>query len=372
MAIITLAAPLSGLRGTLGGVVYSANGTTPYARAWSRPTTPLTLSQSAQQMLWSQLPSLWRDLSSAQRAAWDTFAALPAQALTNSLGATYYASGANWFTRCNARLLAMDTSTITAVPTQARPSAPTISWAQVTPTGTRTNLCSGGTPSASSSNPSYPSTNAFDGATSYSSRWQTADTNPTGWIAYLFSGAVTIQAVGLYVASGFATRYPYTFTFDVYTGGAWVPLYTNTTLAPTSDAWNYYFFPNATASTLYRMDITANTGSGNAVYLSELEMYAATEDSSVLTYSAGSFASSPDYHAVVTAAMTPSTGLVVPPQKQLVIAADQSPGDQHIPLQPGLDSVFGSPLTDRAWFLSLYRQTTEGLRSAPGVYRLES
>ena len=372
MAIITLAAPLSGLRGTLGGVVYSANGTTPYARAWSRPATPLTLPQAGQQMLFSQLQSLWRDLSSVQQAAWDTFAALPAQALTNSLGATYYASGANWFCRCNGRLLAMGRSTIAAVPTQARPAAPTIAWAQVTPTGTMTNLCSGGSAGASTSNPSYPANNAFDGTTSYASRWQTADTNPTGWIAYTLPAAKTVKAFGLYLASGFATRYPYTWTFDVFTGGAWSTLYTNTTLAPVADEWNFYYFDNSASSTNYRLDITANTGSGNAVYLSELELYEAVEDASVITYASGEFSASPDYDALVTAAMSPSTGLIVPPQKQIVIAADQSPGDQCIPLQSGLDSVFGAPLEDRAWFLSLYRQTSEGLRSAPDTIRVES
>ena len=42
MAIIKVGAPLAGIRGTLGGITYSENGSGTYAKQWSRPSNPGT------------------------------------------------------------------------------------------------------------------------------------------------------------------------------------------------------------------------------------------------------------------------------------------------------------------------------------------
>lgn len=126
MAILKLGATIVGIRGTIGGLVFSANQAGPYARIWQMPSNPRTELQTQSRSFLSQQASGWRALTSSQRADWDTFAALPAQALTNPLGETYYISGFGWYVKTNARLLQMDRTPNTTYPTSTRPSAPTV------------------------------------------------------------------------------------------------------------------------------------------------------------------------------------------------------------------------------------------------------
>ncbi len=86
-------------RGTVGGMTLSANAAGPYAKPWSRSPNPRTLPQSVVRSFLGQLAISWRGLSAANRTAWNTFAALPAQDLIDSLGNTYSASGFNWYIR---------------------------------------------------------------------------------------------------------------------------------------------------------------------------------------------------------------------------------------------------------------------------------
>lgn len=126
MAIIKFGPTVVGVRGTIGGIVFSANKSTPYAKGWSKGSNPRTPLQTAQRSRLSSLPNSWRALSASEQADWDTFAALSAQDLINSLGVTYSISGFGWYVKINARLLAMGRAIRTPVPTQARPAAPTI------------------------------------------------------------------------------------------------------------------------------------------------------------------------------------------------------------------------------------------------------
>ncbi len=131
MAIIKVQAPVAGIRGTVGGITYSANKSGPYAKAWSRGSNPRTDFQTAQRRSLSTIPALWKALSGVQQTAWDTFAALPAQDRLNPLGETFSASGYNWFTICNTRLINMGRSTIAATPVIARPASPTVTSLQL-------------------------------------------------------------------------------------------------------------------------------------------------------------------------------------------------------------------------------------------------
>lgn len=126
MAIIKLGPMVVGIRGTVGGITFSANLSGPNARAWSRGANPQSALQTDQRARLASLPAAWRSLSSAERAAWDTFAALPAQDLINSLGETYSISGFLWYTKINIRLLVAGRAIRVLVPTQSRPSAPSI------------------------------------------------------------------------------------------------------------------------------------------------------------------------------------------------------------------------------------------------------
>lgn len=126
MAIIKLGPMVVGIRGDVGGLIFSANKAGPYAKIWARPANPRTLFQTTERGILGAMPELWRALSPALQAAWDTFAALAAQELFNSLGESYFISGFGWFTKTNIRLVAAGRATRTAVPIIARPAAPTL------------------------------------------------------------------------------------------------------------------------------------------------------------------------------------------------------------------------------------------------------
>lgn len=131
MAKIKLGVTVVGIRGTLGGSTFSANKSGPYVRAWSKGSNPRTPLQTDQRTALSTIPELWNALTPPVQAGWDTFALLPAQDRTDSLGQVFSASGYNWFTICNVRLLNIGRSPITTVPVIARPAAPTISSLQL-------------------------------------------------------------------------------------------------------------------------------------------------------------------------------------------------------------------------------------------------
>jgi hypothetical protein len=127
VAIIKFGVSVVGIRGTIGGMIFSANKNGPFARAWSQGANPRTTFQSAQRSTLASIPALWRALTPAEKLAWDVWAALPAQDRINRLGETFSASGFTWFTIVNVRLLNIQRVTRTAPPTQSRPAAPTLS-----------------------------------------------------------------------------------------------------------------------------------------------------------------------------------------------------------------------------------------------------
>lgn len=131
MAKIRLGPTVIGIRGTIGGITFTANKSGPYATAWTRGANPRLPLQAAQRGRLASIPELWRALTPAEQTDWDTFAALPAQDQIDRLGETFSLSGFGFFTKCNVRLLAIGRSTITATPVIARPAAPTISGLQL-------------------------------------------------------------------------------------------------------------------------------------------------------------------------------------------------------------------------------------------------
>lgn len=124
MAIVKYVAPIDEMRGHLGGIVYSANGAGTYAKTWKMPAKPFSPPQSNQKAFLGSHGQYWNALTQAQRDDWDTYAAAAPQALTNSLGQTYYASGFNWYVRINNHLLSGAQSRRATYPTLSRPAAP--------------------------------------------------------------------------------------------------------------------------------------------------------------------------------------------------------------------------------------------------------
>lgn len=126
MAKVAFSAIISGARGSLGGVVFSANASGPYMKHWARSPRKSSPRLNTVRSTISAHGAYWWSLSQAQRDAWNTWAALPAQEKTNPLGDPYYASGWNWFVALNQRLVQIGRTRISVYPTTSIPPTPTL------------------------------------------------------------------------------------------------------------------------------------------------------------------------------------------------------------------------------------------------------
>lgn len=124
MAIIQMGQLVAGIRGTVGGVTYSANASGPYAKLWARGPRPTSTAASNERRRLSTWGPRWLAMNPLLRSGWDTYAALPAQAKTNSLGQTYYASGFNWFVEINTARELCGLAYTTSTPSNPAPAAP--------------------------------------------------------------------------------------------------------------------------------------------------------------------------------------------------------------------------------------------------------
>jgi hypothetical protein len=124
MAICKFGSTVVGLRGTVGGMTFSAGKAGPYVRTWNKGSNPRSERQTAARSNLSDQAKLWASLSPGDQLLWRTWAALPAQEKRNSLGMPYYLSGYQWFTALNTRLMNAQASQITLPPTTPVPSQP--------------------------------------------------------------------------------------------------------------------------------------------------------------------------------------------------------------------------------------------------------
>lgn len=125
MAKILLGPTVIGIRGTVAGITFSQNRAGPYARGWHKPANPRTAAQRAAQLSLATWATNWRDVSAADQADWATYAADPAQELTDSLGQPYYASGFNWYVTINKALALMGSAATDTPPAGAAAPAAT-------------------------------------------------------------------------------------------------------------------------------------------------------------------------------------------------------------------------------------------------------
>lgn len=126
----------SDARGKVNGLVYSRNTYGVYVRGLSSPVQPQTLAQMLVRAHLQNLTRAWRDLTQAQRDAWNALAAQVT--LTDTLGNTYNPSGEQLYTGLNMNLILIGEPTI-QTPPPAPVEVPTPSQVTVTATG-------GGTP----------------------------------------------------------------------------------------------------------------------------------------------------------------------------------------------------------------------------------
>lgn len=365
MAKTLLAAPIAGIRGKLGGLVYSANGSGTFVKPWNPPSNPQTPSQTLQRSYLSQMPALWRALSGAQRTAWDDFAALGAQALIDSLGETYYISGWLWFVKCNVRLLRVGRTPITAVPTIARPAAPTISAFSVTEAGTDVDLCTGGTAVGQATEPGFPADNAYDD--NFATYWRTTAGTTSAYTYYRFPALATVRRYAIYFPTTTLPEAPLDWTFRYYVAPDYVILDTVTNYHPATAGWHSFPFTPPTYDDVFALFTTAVHGpAGNWISVHEIAMYEGLVDNSYIIYPEDEF-HTVAYDLILHVAMTDSQAKSVQYPGYYEILATQTPGRKSTNFQAELAAAFGTILPGRRWFAKLYRQTSEGIRSAPAT-----
>ena len=107
MARIQLGAPATGLRGTIGGITYSENGSGLYAKAWAQGPKKRTGAQQWMRALLSMGGGVWASLSQPQRNAWKAFALAPTEIDKYPWGIQYFLSGYAWFIRAQLRRFAV-------------------------------------------------------------------------------------------------------------------------------------------------------------------------------------------------------------------------------------------------------------------------
>lgn len=103
MAVVRFGGVISGIRGTIGGVTFSANGTACYAKSWARPPA---MNSEKQRLCRARLvlgAVAWAALDQGDKDAWDAFAADPNEMDYDFQGDQRFITGFQWFTRCASR-----------------------------------------------------------------------------------------------------------------------------------------------------------------------------------------------------------------------------------------------------------------------------
>ena len=135
MARIKFGGTIAGIRGTIGGLTFSANGTGTYVRSWGKGSSKPTPFQAPERSNLGVLPAAWNALTDGEREYWSYWALLPAQERTNSLGDPYFLSGYQAFLWINRQLQTVQRDPVATPPTIPKPAAPTVVTYAVYPSG---------------------------------------------------------------------------------------------------------------------------------------------------------------------------------------------------------------------------------------------
>ncbi len=320
MAILKFGTLIVGARGTLGGATLSANKAGPYAKTWSKGSNPDTQLQAAHRSSMVRWAVAWRTLTDTQRTAWNTYAALPAQDLTNSLGETYSISGFAWYVRINMNLEQAGVASRANPPTLPTPAAPVIDTfhlkTDAAATDTRVILTDAspsipdpivvkatlffsqgitaglahpvhmttetttnsapvfvaGTADASAEDVGNPATNLTDG--DIGTDWLTPFLTVTGWARITLAGSEEIIQYQWYQTStGPNSLSPEDWTFEYWDGGAWIVADTQVDPAFPLGQYQIFDIPQGDSSAQWRMDITKNRGGAGFLGMSEFDLY---------------------------------------------------------------------------------------------------
>jgi hypothetical protein len=105
MAIVKIQAPLVGIRGKYGGMIFSANGAGAYCKQWSAPVAKATPEQTTIRARMATIAHAFNLLTEEQLIAWQELAEDPPELDYNSLDEQYWPSASAWHMRINLRRL---------------------------------------------------------------------------------------------------------------------------------------------------------------------------------------------------------------------------------------------------------------------------
>ena len=116
MATIEFNYQIQGIRGRIGGTVFSANKNGPYIKQLAIPTNPKTESQTESRNNWSDLVKSFRPLPSYSKQAWNDLAAQDPEPSFNPWGRQIPHSGISYFIKCNRRRFLLGLEPLTDPP----------------------------------------------------------------------------------------------------------------------------------------------------------------------------------------------------------------------------------------------------------------
>lgn len=127
MAIVKFGSTVIGVRGNLGGVVYTNGPSGPFVKPWRNPVKSQTTRAAAARRNLSPYGAAWSAMTSSDQDDWRTYALSPGELDYNSLGLQYWLTGYQWFVRANVRRAALGLALTETVPSASAvdPSAGT-------------------------------------------------------------------------------------------------------------------------------------------------------------------------------------------------------------------------------------------------------
>jgi len=129
MAKVKMGTVVTGIRGTIGGLTFSANRAGNHAHVWTRSGNARTALQAGRRIILSVAAQGWRGLTDGNRADWDTMAGAEPQ--YDAFGDVYYLSGFQRYVRFQAWLKTVGRAATSAPTMEVVPATPTISGFRV-------------------------------------------------------------------------------------------------------------------------------------------------------------------------------------------------------------------------------------------------
>lgn len=359
MAKVTVAPPLSDIRGKVGNLTYSKNASGNYVTQNNFPTNPRSLKQSRQRAIFASQSSEWANLFGGFKSAWGEYASLPAQELTDSMGNPYYASAKAWFLMQSTRLVRLGLPVPGNPNVNPRPNQPHGSKIRITTSGSNPDLTTGGTPSASSESLTAPPSNAFDN--NIFTQWRALNPGFPEWVQYEQAAPYLCRHFSITGSSVDITANPLSWVFQGWDGASTTDLMTETadptwTLAEV----RHYYFTNETSYIAYRLKINSTHG---AVFANifEMDFFEDSLDGSALMYSHADFLNN-SLNLFSTMRNTPGSNVATSNFRATIESAVPFPRGMSI--HDEIVSIYGDPAEDRKWFFLLHRLDHHGQRSS--------